>query len=405
MVEASPLPAIKWKRFTLNYYISNSRFRAAILAAAVVVVVIATAGPALAQPPVPIRYSTRTLAMGNATLLSSNPIEMGYYNPGALSLTGGFHIYAIGQVNFNQDFIDVATFIDDHEDDFNNYDSWTNPIQQLDFLNTINDEVGGRWVGLDLDPMIGVQLGKLSFSAYSVTRAQIRFDADTNIDPSTGFYNPPVLRAKAEEDIVINAALGIQAGPLLHGGVGLRFLNRKHTEMIQRIDPLEGTNPFDLMGAAADETSDTVTGFAVDVGGTFTVTEALAIGGLVRGLVSGMEDSEWEPEISAGIRVKPLELLFGIPKILIRDLTLEADIQDISNVRGEQFDEKIQLGAELKIPLFALRAGMNRGKFTYGVGFHFLIVDVAFAKTSLSVFTPSGFEDQDLWSISAGLGF
>lgn len=394
-----------WKRFTLNNYISSSRFRTAVLAAAVVVVVIATAGPALAQPPVPIRYSTRTLAMGNATLLSSNPIEMGYYNPGALSLTGGFHIYALGQVNFNQDFIDVANFIDDHENDFSNYDSWTDPFQQLDFLDTINDEVGGKWVGVDFDPMIGLRLGKLSFSAYSVTRAQIRFDADTNPIPFTGFYNPPTIMVRAEEDIVINAALGIQVGPLLHGGVGLRFLNRTYTELIKTIDPLDGNDPFDLFGSALDEAKDTVTGFAVDVGGTFILTEALAIGGLVRGLVSGMEDSEWEPEISAGIRVKPLELLLGIPKILIRDLTLEADIQDISNVRGEKFDEKIQLGAELKIPLFALRAGMNRGKFTYGVGFRFLIVDMAFAKTSLSVFTPSGFEDQDLWSISAGLGF
>ncbi len=376
-----------------------------MLAAAVVVVVIATAGPALAQPPVPIRYSTRTLAMGNATLLSSNPIEMGYYNPGALSLTGGFHIYAIGQVSFNQEFIDVATFIDDHEDDFRAFSTSMGPLQQLNFLESINEEVGGRWVGLDFNPMIGLQLGKLSFSAYSIARAQIRFDTITDLNPFTGSYNPPTLMASVEEDIVINAALGIQVGPLLHGGVGLRFLNRKHTEQVQTIDPLEGTSPFDLFGTATDEASETVTGFAVDVGGTFTLTEALAIGGLVRGLVSGMEDSEWEPEICAGVRVKPLELLLGIPKILIRDLTLEANLQDISNTRGEKFDEKIQLGAELKIPLFALRAGMNRGKFTYGVGFRFLIVDVAFAKTSLPVFTPLGVEDQDLWSISAGLGF
>ena len=404
MVEASPLPAIKWKGFTLNNHIPNSRFRAAALAASVVVVVIATAGPALAQPPVPMRYSTRTLAMGNATLLSSNPIEMGYYNPGALSLTGGFHIYALGQVNFNQDFIDVANFIDDNNNDFDNFDTM-GPLQQLNFLDSINDEVGGKWVGLDFDPMIGVQLGKLSFSAYSVTRAQIRFDADTNLDPFTGSYNAPTLMAKVEQDWVINAALGIQVGPLMHGGVGLRFLNRTYTEQIQTIDPLEGDNPFDLFSSATDEAKDTVTGFAVDVGGTFTLTKALAVGGLVRGLVSGMEDADWEPEVCVGVRVKPLEVLLGIPKILIRDLTLEADIQDISNVRGEQFDEKIQLGAELKIPFFALRAGMNRGKFTYGVGFHFLIVDMAFAKTSLPVFTPFGVEDQDLWSISAGLGF
>ena len=52
-------------------------------------------------------------------MLSSNPIEMGYFNPGALSLTGGFHIYIpMVQVNFNQDFIDLAEFIGDNEDSF-----------------------------------------------------------------------------------------------------------------------------------------------------------------------------------------------------------------------------------------------------------------------------------------------
>ncbi len=367
--------------------------------------VIATAGPALAQPPVPVRYSTRTLAMGNATLLSSNPIEVGYYNPGALSLTGGFHIYVpMVQVNLNYDVIDFIDYIDKNEATFQNFNSM-DPISQLNFINDMNEEIGGHWVGLDMDPMIGIQMGKLSLSAYSVSRAQIRLDASA-VPP----YAAPLVQLRQDNDVVINAALGIQAGPLLHGGVGVRFLNR--TRKFETFEPLDlnlgiglGLDMTEENTQTTGVTEETLTGFAVDVGGTFTLTKALAVGGLVRGLVSGMEDAEWEPEISAGIRVKPLELLLGIPKILIRDLTLEADIQDITNVRGEKFDEKLQLGAELKIPFFALRAGMNRGKFTYGAGFHFLIADLAFAKTSLPVFTPSGVEDQDLYSFSVGLGF
>jgi len=350
----------------LNRYTSNTRFRAAAIAASVVLVTIIAAGPVLAQPPIPIRYSTRTMAMGNAGLLSSNPIEMGYFNPGALSLTGGFHIYVpMVQASFNQDFIDLANFIGDNEQEFEDFDTVMTPAEQLNFLDKINDEVGSKWVGLDFDPMIGLQLGKLSFSAYSVSRAQVRFEAT----------------------------------------LGVRFLSRTHTEQLQTIDPLEGTQPIELFSASTEEAEDTVTGFAADVGGTFTLTKAIAVGGLIRGLVSSMEGADWEPEVCAGVRLKPLELLLGIPKVFLRDFTLEADIQDLANVRGESYSEKLQLGAELKIPFFALRAGMNRGKLTYGAGFHLLIFDFAAAKTSLPVLTPLGVEDQDLYSVSVGIGF
>jgi len=47
----------------------------------------------------------------------------------------------------------------------------------------------------------------------------------------------------------------------------------------------------------------------------------------------------------------------------------------------------------------------NRGKLTYGAGFHFLVADLAFAKTSLPIFTPAGVEDQDLYTVSVGIGF
>lgn len=390
----------------MNRYTSNTRFRAAAIAASVVLVTIIAAGPVLAQPPIPIRYSTRTMAMGNAGLLSSNPIEMGYFNPGALSLTGGFHIYVpMVQASFNQDFIDLANFIGDNEQEFEDFDTVMTPAEQLNFLDKINDEVGSKWVGLDFDPMIGLQLGKLSFSAYSVSRAQVRFEATPNLDPMTGSYDAPTLMTRSEVDLVMNAGLGIQAGPLLHGGVGVRFLSRTHTEQLQTIDPLEGTQPIELFSASTEEAEDTVTGFAADVGGTFTLTKAIAVGGLIRGLVSSMEGADWEPEVCAGVRLKPLELLLGIPKVFLRDFTLEADIQDLANVRGESYSEKLQLGAELKIPFFALRAGMNRGKLTYGAGFHLLIFDFAAAKTSLPVLTPLGVEDQDLYSVSVGIGF
>lgn len=42
---------------------------------------------------------------------------------------------------------------------------------------------------------------------------------------------------------------------------------------------------------------------------------------------------------------------------------------------GEQFGQKLHLGAEISIPFFDFRAGLNQGYATYGLGFSFLIFD------------------------------
>jgi len=407
VVEASPLPAIKWKGFTLNSFISNSRFRAAALAATVVVVVIATAGPALAQPPVPIRYSTRALGMGGTMLLSAGPIEAGYFNPGAITQSGGLHIFATMQLTNDGSYLDFAKFLKDNRNKLSPAGFAGLTISEATELANDIDQFTDKWQTLNLDPMIGLQLGSLSFSAYSVSRLNLKPDI-------SGLpFSPPVINAQIYSDIVINGAFGKQFGPFLHGGVGVRYLQRQHSNLLT-IDPQD-------MGDLADFTGNNIlldkdnfdedpwTAFQVDACAMFTLTKAFAAGGVIRGLYSSsssdMPDAEWKPEISAGIRLKPLELLMGIPLIIIKDITLEANIRDISNAYEEDYSEKLQFGAEIKLPLFALRAGFNRGQASFGAGFHFLIVDISGAISTVSDVTPEGVIEKRYYSIAAGIGF
>ena len=375
----------------------------AVAAVCALLVGLSTAPQAEGQSTIPVRYSTRAIAMGGANLLSANPIEAGYFNPGALTLTGGFHIYVpMVQVSANRNLLDMVDYVDENQDNFDNFGML--PLtQQIAFVNEINNEFNRQWVAVNVDPMVGLQMGSFALSAYSVTRANLRLVADLAPIPT----NPPPdpeIQGFAINDIVLNAGLGLQFGPFLHGGVGVRYLNRKVTQGDYIVLNSDDTDLSELF-TGVDGEEETLNGFAVDVGGALTLSKALAVGGVIRGIVSSMEDEDWEPEISGGVMIRPLEVLMGIPKILIRDLTLEANISDLTNVKGEEYKDKLQLGAEVKIPLFSLRAGLNRGKLSYGAGFHFLIVDVAAAVATVPAITPSGIVDDEIYVLSVGIGW
>ncbi|MFO7768467.1 MAG: hypothetical protein R6W82_05885 [bacterium] len=379
-----------------------SRHRGAALFA--VVFLLMTAAPALAQSPIPIRYSTRSLSMGGATLLSASPIEMGYFNPGGLSLTGGFHIYIpMVQVATNRTLLDMIDYVETHSD---NFEDWgNNHASDIAFATQTANEFGDRWVNLDLDPMIGIQMGKFSLSAYSVTRAKTALHV-----PQPYGVDKPKLQLYGTNDLVLNGGLGMQLLPILHAGVGVRYMQRQYTG-IMSFDPEQFNSEADLIGEINDNLSDPESGFSVDAGATVTLTKALAVGGVVRGLVSSMEGADWEPEVAAGVRLKPLELLMGIPTFIIRDITVEADLLDITNVRGEEFIgdlDKFLLGAEVKLPLgLSARAGMYQGSFSYGASLHFLVVDVGVAFTDRPSFNPSTheLEEEETFVVSVGIGW
>jgi hypothetical protein len=360
---------------------------------------------------IPVRLSTRSMAMGGATLLSGGPIETGYLNPGALGLTGGFHLYIpMIQITSNSDVIDMFNWVSDHKQEFQDFDTML-LADKVAFANDVVNEFDNRWVNLLVDPMVGIQIGHLSVSAYSATNALLKVYADANpFAPTAGIQIFPV------SDLVLNAGLGFQIAPLIHVGVGARYLQRNYTDAPINLDVSDFENTADVFSEALSESNKTQTGLAIDAGATFTLTKAFAVGGVVRGLVNNMEDVtgappiNTDPVIGAGVRFKPLALLMGIPTFILKDLTLEADLMDITGSYDQDFMDRIVLGAEAKIhpilpiPVY-LRAGYGLGKLSLGAGFHFLVLDVGAALVKRSVYTPEGWKDVDFYSVSLGIGW
>ncbi len=192
----------------------------------------------------------------------------------------------------------------------------------------------------------------------------------------------------------MNGALGMQLGKRLHGGVSLRIMGRQHSDVLTLThDDLGDQGDFTTQ-LAGDENwlDEPLAAFQVDVGGMVTLSKAFAAGGVIRGLASGGDEALTEglkPEISGGVMFKPLEVLMGIPKILIKDITVEASIQDLLGAREYADDdimERLQIGAEVRVPFFQLRAGLNRGSLSMGAGFRFLIVDLSMAVSTITDF-------------------
>jgi len=83
-------------------------------------------------------------------------------------------------------------------------------------------------------------------------------------------------------------------------------------------------------------------------------------------------------------------------------------------VRGEAYGDimdRIQLGAEVKVPFFQLRAGLNRGNLSVGAGFRFLVVDLSAAvstitdfemDSALGIYVPI---EKRYFSVAAAIGF
>jgi hypothetical protein len=407
---ASPAPGPRNGRKSLIH--NARRLQASIALSAAVALLSITCAPRAADAQgIPVRLSTRSMAMGGATLLSGGPIETGYLNPGALGLTGGFHVYIpMFQVTSNKDVVDMFNWVSDHKEDFQNFNSMS-LLDKTSFATEVADEFNNRWVNLLVDPMIGIQIGHLSVSAYSVTNALLQVYADTNpLTPAAGINIWPV------SDLVLNAGFGFQLAPLIHAGVGVRYMQRNYTVDPISLDVSDFENTFDVFGEALSESNETLNGFAVDAGATFTLTKAFAVGGVIRGLVNSVDDPAGGPPhqkdavIGAGVRLKPLELLMGIPLFIIKDLTLEADLMDITGSYDQDFMDRIQLGAEAKIhpilpiPVY-LRAGYGLGKLSLGAGLHFLVLDLGAALVKRSVYTPNGFQDVDFYSLSIGIGW
>jgi len=88
------------------------------------------------------------------------------------------------------------------------------------------------------------------------------------------------------------------------------------------------------------------------------------------------------------------------------DLTLGAELTHLTQ-SSEQFGKKVHLGTELSLPFIDLRAGVNQGYTSYGLGLDllFLSLDAAYYTTELGVYPGQSPDTRIELGLTMDLGF
>lgn len=179
--------------------------------------------------------------------------------------------------------------------------------------------------------------------------------------------------------------------PGLTVGVNLKFFQRRMTDVFQ-IKASELGNAIDtiqpvLKEAEANKTSELV----ADIGMLWDVA---LIGSEVAATWQSIDDS------------KGSSFDIGITKRLYRDrIILLADCIDVFDNNRENFFRKLHFGAQGKMAIFCLRAGINSGYPTAGIGLNFKILDLDLAYFTEELSNTPGLDEDTRYIMQLKLGW
>jgi hypothetical protein len=352
--------------------------RNAVAAVALIAVLAgAAAPPARADVPHPTLRGIRPLGMGDAFVAVVDDRNALYYNPAGLARLDRTRLSGLGlHGGVDNEFLGVVQFIRDNEEAFSDFEN-VDPAF-LDEAAAYDD----KWVGADAAAYVDFTRPYLGLGVYSAGSAQIKVDR--------GVYEPRVF-ANVIDDIVAVAAGAMDLGTadLRVGGAVKAIWRRQFDRALTAREVAD----FDAQ-TITDRLSGADPGFAMDLGVLWTPASSPFSAGLVLRDAAGTIGGE---SVGAAFDVggawRPRE-----------DITLAADLKDLSGP-DTGFGSKINLGAEVRAPIVAFRAGFHQGYPALGLslGFPVLSLDYAFYGRELGELP--GAESQCLHAMEARLGF
>jgi len=123
-----------------------------------------------------------------------------------------------------------------------------------------------------------------------------------------------------------------------------------------------------------NELTDSKAGFGLDAGVIRTLSEKMDIAVTVQDLV-GLCDGWVKPNLITGVLYKP-----------VKHLVLCADMNDWFNTQGVALFQKLNMGAEYRLPFYKqkfggidIRAGIHQGYPTFGFGLKLLLINLDYA--------------------------
>ena len=307
-----------------------------------------------------IRYrNAKTLGLGDAKVAGGFDYNGFVDNPALLSRIGHIRFSVINlPITFNKNVKDIYEFIDDNNDNFENYDD-LELQEKSDFINDLKEH-DSKWGRVNFAPMVDIAV---NLYGYGVGLA-IFNSTELGVKPDTGIYEPRVWGEGYSNTAIV---LGISRPvfmlyPGLTVGANFKYLNRRRTDVFQ-IPASDLGNFQDTIDPINEKVKDQKHNtFAMDVGGLlelpFINTE---IGASNQSIGDGRGSS----------------VDIGIAKRMASNrVTILADYIDFIDNNKENIFRKIHIGAEYKVAVLALRAGLNSGYPTVGLGLNFKIIDI-----------------------------
>ncbi len=324
--------------------------------------------------------SARALAMGNAYTAVVNDSDSLFYNPAGLARSSGFHWLILDpRVGLNG------------SEGANAVKSFT---ESEDMAQLFND-LYGKPISFTAGAKSAFRIGGLGFGAFSTT------------DVAANLSNPayPNFDLKYFADYGFNIGIGFDfiPGVAKFGMVGRR-ITRVGTSL-----PIGASTMATLDGDALEEQlKNRGTGYGLDLGWVITIPSPVqpSLSFVWRDV--GYTSFKHEGGAQSPARVESEMIIGGAVEVSIPliSITPSFDYRYI-NREDVQMGKKIHFGLEIALPLISIRAGINEGYYTAGVGLDMglLRIDVATYGVELGEY-PGQLEDRRYMAqVALELGF
>ncbi len=309
-------------------------------------------------------YDIRSQAMGGAGIAMPRG-SFGYvYNPAVLS-ERKFNLSLLGlKADLSKGFFDVVDYLRDNSENFKKLGKDSTNVsvaeksQIMHQLRVDATKLDNIWFKPVLTPLVGATIQNFGVGAYNVARVGVKLDV--------GIVDPNV-KAYAQDDLVLALAYGRQVSKNLAIGLGTKFIRRFESETIDiAIEQTEGMSA--TIDTSFNQLKKGKTGFGIDLGMMYGLTDRIKFSAVAQDVFCRI-----------GAENVPLNFKVGMAYRQSQRLHILADVEDLFNTNGEQFINKIHLGAEYQLPVLSFQAGFNRGYPTIGVGVDFWILRFNYA--------------------------
>ncbi|MBT4485164.1 MAG: hypothetical protein HOC71_15975 [Candidatus Latescibacteria bacterium] len=316
--------------------------------------------------------NAKTIGMGSTRIAGGFNYNGFVDNPALLSRVPlvRFSLFNL-PITLNKNLVDIGSFVNDNQENFMNFtvdefdefgnrnEDFMTEEEKNVFLKDVEKQ-DGKWSRVNVSPMVDFAV---SFLGQSIGLAVFNV-TDVGIKIDRGIYEP---RVWGKGNSSVAAVLGYSRPltyfvPGLTVGINLKYMERRRANLFQ-IKASDLGNTQETFDPITEEVkNDKFNTLAMDIGALYDIPIIDSeIGAAIRSIGDGR---------GASVDI-------GIAKRMYNDnLLLLADYIDLLDMNKENVFNKLHFGAELSAQVIKLRAGLNSGYPTAGLGLNFRVVDI-----------------------------